>query len=242
MAKITVRERTRCLKAQAQLSKSVSHIEALVASVVGDNWLDVVNRERSRDGRREYRTGAADERAALALFAHAPGVRDRWNAQARIASQLGGLLNAAHHNDSDRWTKGDADRAEQLTKELLAFLAEHPTGQLTATWTVEVDLGHLPPRKRKPVSDSRIVRKGQPGQPARDVIQAACDDQLAGCAHPGAGGLAALTISALAGHRGGHVRVDYRHDRPGKDPATVTVTAKRTKGAAKTPLVIAVNA
>lgn len=212
------------MRVQTKISKRVAHIEALVGAVIGEGWVEVVNAERVRDGRRPYRAGVGDERAALALFAHAPGVRDRWNAPARIASQLGGILNAAHHNDADRWAKGDADRAAQLAEALIEFLDQHPADAMTTTWTVDVELGELGARKRKPVRVGSGRHTGAPGQPLAEVA-----DNAAGQA--GAPGsvraLAALAAAIGADRAAAHLRVELR-DSTSTPTQTATVVARRS--------------
>lgn len=221
------------MRVQTQISKSIPHIEALVSAVVGDSWLDVVNAERARDGRRPYRTGSGDERAALALFAHAPGVRDRWPSAAKIASQLGGILNAAHHNDAERWSKGDDMRVAQLADTFAQFLADHPADSLTVSWHVKLEAGTLEPRKRKPTTRRTSSAAGQPGQPLSDVLRQISAQMRERDESPVADALAAVAASAAAEPRcAGHVQVQFRDT--GRDPVqSMTLTARRSDAPAK---------
>lgn len=213
------------MRVQAQLASSIPHIEALVGSVVGDDWLEKVNRDRDAEGRRPYREASGDERAALALFAHAPGVRDRWPAAARAASQLGGILNAAHHNDADRWNKGDEVRVAQLAQDFQTFLAEHPAELLASSWSLTVEFGVLPARKRVPVVERRHVHSGHVGQSLTQLLGQAV------AAHNGD----ALTTALLGvvtpllarADADGHARVESR-DTTVSPTSTVSVVVKRS--------------
>lgn len=224
----TARDRTRCIKVQARLTARVPHLEILVAALLGEDWLTTVNAARAAEGRREYRAGAADERAALALFAHTPQVRDRWAPAARAASQLGGILNAAHHNDAERWQKGDAQRAEELCAQLEAFLDAHPVDAVASSWTVTVELGRLAKRQRKPAVEASATREAGAGESVTGVAEAAVAELAAAADWPLARALPAIATAASTDPAAaGHLRVELR--RPdGEQTQTLALTARRS--------------
>ena len=208
------------MRIQTQMTKQVPAIESLVASVVGADWVEQINSARERDGRRPYRPNAGDERAALALLAHAPGIRERWPAAARAASQLGGILNAAHHNDADRWNRGDELRAASLADELRDFLAASASSDPTSTWLLSVKYGTIPAGKRAIAATRTAETKSGPGQSAADVAARFKGSAIATS-------LVMLAAATAQAAQIGSVRVDYR-DSTTTPAEAMTVTLRRS--------------
>jgi hypothetical protein len=165
-------------------------------------------------------------------------VRDRWGAAAKIASQLGGILNSAHHNDADRWTKGDSDRAEQLAQEFCAFLDAHPVAAVDARWKVTAESGPLPPRKRRPVAERTATKVGEKGQPLAALTGAACAAVLDTPSLAEA--LASVVVAAAADKDAtGHVRLDFRDART--NPVSAATVIARRSDASGSALVVTVS-
>jgi len=221
------------MRIQTQMTKLVPSIENLVASAIGADWVEQVNSAREREGRRPYRPGSGDERAALALLAHAPGIRDRWPSVARAASQLGGILNAAHHNDADRWNRGDELRAAALAEELRGFLVASASSNPASTWLLAVKCGTIPSGKRAIIATRSTETESNPGQQAADFAARFKGDALASS-------LVMLAAAAAQTEKTGSVRVDYRDSTT--TPIQAMTVSLRRSDATGTPRRITVQA